>query len=235
MLPTTKVTEIPVAAAELEKLAAPIVHLKGFASRLLLRGVPVPGPPHAFDVDEETARTEAAVERLLAEAAAARTIVWDGDAFAPGSFTALIPRLHRALPGIALVAFRFEEVASDDFVQSWSGAFGLRPPASGITLVRLRRPPGAGPPDDDDSYARLGVEAIRATGAARALCLGGGAVTAMEARLVRSLSPPPAFTLFAARRWRRRPADAPDAPLDLEAPADGIDSGDGDKATCSIG
>ena len=63
MLPTTKVTEIPVAAAELEKLAAPIVHLKGFASRLLLRGVPVPGPPHAFDVDEETARTEAAVER----------------------------------------------------------------------------------------------------------------------------------------------------------------------------
>ena len=87
MLPTTKVTEIPVAAAELEKLAAPIVHLKGFASRLLLRGVPVRGPPHAFDVDEETARTEAAVERLLAEAAAARTIVWDGDAFAPGSFT----------------------------------------------------------------------------------------------------------------------------------------------------
>ena len=60
------------------------------------------------------------------------------------------------------------------------------------------------------------------------------AVTAMEARLVRSLSPPPAFTLFAARRWRRRPADAPDAPLDLEAPADGIDSGDGDKATCSM-
>ena len=104
-----------------DELVPPVVHLKGFGSRMLLPGtggasaLPFPLKMRAQAACErERAAAGKLYDALVSDIVSAkpRTLVWDGDIFALDSFTALIPRLLQALDageGIHLLAFSYDE------------------------------------------------------------------------------------------------------------------------------
>ena len=65
------------ADAALEALPRPIVHFKGFASRLVLQGAVK--PPMTFEGLEEETEKYAEVLLSMIAASSARTLLWDGD------------------------------------------------------------------------------------------------------------------------------------------------------------
>ena len=220
-----KVHHLATAADALNALPTPILHIKGYAKRLLFHDAPP--PPHQLNMKgrgalsrEKEAMGDFAqtfVQAVKAEKPA--TLVWDGDAHAKDSFTHLIPQLLAALPGAHLVAFALEDW-SDGCQASWLPLLNALPAQiqpSSLTLVLVPAPTsGSG---DDSKYVTLGRSALVATGASLVYCLGGGLVTAEEARLAYEASPESSkFALVPARRWKRRTEAPPatGAPLEME-------------------
>lgn len=200
-------------SAHVASLPRPIIHLKGYALRTLLDVRATPPPPLGFDLAEEHRCAEAlavaALEAIVA--AGARTVVWDGDVYAPESFTSLLPRLADALPELTFCAFLYESCRTL-FLDSWS-AHGL----AGLTVVTVPDPAVAA--TDIEGFAALGVTALRTTGAACAVCLGGGPTVVEEHRASRALAPAPSFLVAPVRRWIPRRSSAGAAgvpPLQLE-------------------
>ncbi len=203
-MPTVVFTPLAEASALVAALPRPIVHIKGYGSGMLLEGAPEP-PAGSYSFDLPAERAE--VERAAADAIAAvtrelgaRTIAWDGDLYGADSFTALVPRLAQLDPSLTLCAF-LHEFKRDKFRASWAAA----PMALDVAAYVL---PDPADPEGDAKYVQLGVDALRATGASGAVCLGGGGVVALEVAEERKLTPPVEFTFFPARRWRERMGSA---------------------------
>jgi hypothetical protein len=210
--------ELPLAES-VEAIAAlprPIVHVKGWASRMLLTGAPSAARLSLSmsaqgQLDRERSAAEKAAEKLIGSICelAPRTIVWDGDIYAPDSFTALIPRLMRRLPGLSLAAFMFGDKVQS-FKETWSAQLAELPASaapSGLNIFTIPAYVPTTPPSpcvpptpdqelDQEGYYRewpagapgrkfvhLGRVALRATGAVHVFFLGGGLVSAEEARL----------------------------------------------------
>ena len=155
-----------------------VVHVKGFAGRLDYSNAAVAA---CADALLAALRDRAAQHAQLA-------VAFDGDDLAAGSFTDVVRRAHEEL-GLPLVAFKYERERAA-FERSWRD----RP----VECFLAPEPPDG---FDGCRYARLGLTALEATGAAEALCLGGGPVVARELRGSDAL-PPPArtFVLFPATR-----------------------------------
>lgn len=187
--------------AELASLPEPVVHLKGFAKRLIVGGVPAGLSMRGeAEWDREAAATERAVARLCAAIceASPRTLVFDGDAFEERSFTCVVPRLLRARPEMHVCAFMLDVPQRvGRFMSTWT-----QPLAGGTscTLVLVPLPESDGGGGDttqqsdagggahDAKYSYLGCEALLATGASDVFCLGGGQVLASEFELTRQRS-----------------------------------------------
>lgn len=198
--PVIKFMELSAAAENLAAQPRPLVHIKGFASGLLLPDAPRL-PPDAntagVDLAAQRSRTEKAAKVLLAavKKSGGRTIVWDGDGLAADSFTALIPQLWETDPSLKLVAF-LHETRKDKFLASWSD-FAKR--AGSITVYIV--PPYVGS-DHTRKYADLGISALRATGSTSVFCFGGGKVLCSEHEIARKeLKLQPLFRLVEVGRW----------------------------------
>lgn len=209
--PTIPFSVVPLAQAAnaLAALPKPIVHLKGWASRLLLAGAP--DPPHKLDMRSQPllprnrADTEACAEKLVAAmvATAPGSIVWDGDALAPDAFTALIMRLLARLPGVNLAAFAFEDWV-DGFQASWLQPLSEVPPEAApaaLTLITVPLPAASTLSEPNSKYVHLGRTALVTTGATHVFCLGGGAVTSAEVSAASGDAPPRHFAFVPAKRW----------------------------------
>ena len=105
------------ASRALSALPRPIVHLSGFESGLLLPGTPEPPGADVQNLQEETKQLEAEVVDLVLSSA--RTVVWDGQGYAPDSFTALLLRLIQLQPALMLVSF-IDESHRATFSAAWS-------------------------------------------------------------------------------------------------------------------
>ena len=147
---------------------------------------------------------------------APRTLVWDGDAYATDSFSALIARIAQRLPGLHLLAFAYEGWPNE---ASWTPPLTALPTPSPLTLVLV---PREGAPADDGKYVRLGRMGIEATGSKLIFTLGGSNVALEEVTLALADDPPCNVVLAPVRRWARPPAPPPDGtlppprPLELE-------------------
>ena len=215
-------------------LPLPIVHIKGFASRVLLPGSS--NPPYQLRMrDEPKLNDEKADATRLADllvdaicASNPKTLVWDGDAFSPGSFTALIPRVLERLPGLQLCAFAYEDHESG-FRSSWSPVLETLTSPSPLLLIvvpaaeaqKAMVPPASDSVAVSDyKYVRLGRVAIETTGSKRIFALGGSGVAAEELALALKDEPPCSITLAPVRRWLNAPAElgpsAEQAPRALE-------------------
>ena len=217
-------------------LPLPIIHIKGFASRILLPGSST--PPFRLRMRDEPKLNKEKAEAtrladLLVEAICAtnpKTLVWDGDDFSPGSFTALIPRIVERLPGLQLCAFAYEDRESG-FCSSWSPVLdGLATPSPLLLVVvpaaEAQKAMEVPPVSDsvavhDHKYIRLGRLALETTGSKRIFSLGGGGVAAEELALALNDEPPCSITLAPVRRWLDAPAEqgpppAEQAPRALE-------------------
>jgi hypothetical protein len=184
------------AAPLLASLPHPVVHLKGFTNGLLLPSAPDPPAPAPFDAAELRALTSIAAATALAELKDLdpATLVWDGDGFSTGSFTALIPIMAQLRPHMRLLSFKYAH-QRHVFQADWGGA-GLP-----VTVILVPSPASLGDGQEPD-YARLGFEAIRDTRAEASLCMGGGPVVAHEFRLSRTLDPPPRYIFLDVPRWK---------------------------------
>ena len=160
------------ATAALAALPRPIVHLKGFAGRVLLPSAAEPPEGHGLDLVAERGRVAAAATALLEafHASGAKTLVFDGDHFAPDSFASLVPAL--AADGAVVVAAIMLPLTHggeppparrEQFEEAWAGR--------GVDISCFTLPQGGLKGDD---YAQLGVSALQATGAERVFCFGGG-------------------------------------------------------------
>ncbi|CAJ1406499.1 unnamed protein product [Effrenium voratum] len=141
-----------------------VVHLKGFG-----RGR-FPGDDLCAD--------ESLVQLLLDALGPSGVMVWDGDEFAEDSFTRILDKVASA-HRVSVVAFYWRSLARA-FRSSWEPRAAGGRFAAKLRLVLLEEPPGM-EMGSDDSWVRLGVEALRLTKASQVLCLGGGGVVAEEA------------------------------------------------------
>ena len=148
-----------------------IIHLKGFASYL------------EFNKHIETRNLGdflvAFVAEKLTKDFLTVTIVWDGDTYNQNSFTALIPRLCKAvLPRKTfLVAFvqRCDKYnTKDSFLKSWGGT-GMP-----ITLYLTQNFGGY---ESNDPFALLGQFALNCTGSECVVSFGGGNCVKQEYEL----------------------------------------------------
>lgn len=187
----------------LAELPRPVVHLKGFASGLLLRNAKDP-PVATFNVADVRAETQRGVERLLTEfdALGAATLAWDGDVLQADSFAMLVPLLAARRPELRLVAFKYADGRAW-FESAWE--------KSGLDVTVVLVPPALSPApatlhldaEAEPDYAALGCEGFRLTRAEVAICFGGGGVVATEFERTRSLHPPPRFIHVPVPRCKR--------------------------------
>ena len=213
-------------AGAIANLPRPVVHIKGYGSRILLEHTADPPPLLRMrdqpKVAEERKAAEALAAKLIEEVCAAvpKTLVWDGDAYAADSFTSLIPRIAERLPGLQLCAFAYEGWANEG---TWAPPLSALPAPSPLTLVLV---PKEGAPDHDGKYVRLGRLAIEATGSKSIFTLGGSSVALEEVTLALADEPPCRVVLAPVRRWARPPEPPPDGaqppprPLELEDSAE---------------
>lgn len=151
------ITFLPLAHLDASALGY-TVHIKGFASRI--------------DFDSEDTKAEVAKLLDFVDKRNPDTLVWDGDDFATGSFTYLIPMIHdRTRP--RLVCFlRDAEEERSRLVQSWGELckqeLNRHLP---ITCYLCR---------EDMDFRELGGEALRATHSRAVICFGGGGVVKDE-------------------------------------------------------
>ena len=177
-----KVVPLAAAADVIAALPRPLVHLKGYASRILLEGADSPSHPLNMRGQAALGRERAAAEEAAASlmaavvAAAPRTLVWDGDAFKPDSFTALLPRLLAKLPGVQILAFALDEWV-DGCQASWLPTLQALPPEAApgeVTLVSVPMPADAEASyphlGKDAKYLHLGRTALVTTGASHVFC-----------------------------------------------------------------
>jgi hypothetical protein len=116
----------PSAARALSSLPRPVVHITGAESGLLLERFNADPTGADRSLRDETARlAEELVEMMVSNA---RTIVWDGQGYAPDSFTALILRAILREPSLTLVAF-INDSHRRDFSAVWS--------QSAVSAVRI--------------------------------------------------------------------------------------------------
>ena len=158
-----------------------MVHVKGFASHLDFSDDVVQGAADAM--------IACLRDRAARAAPAALVVAWDGDDLGDASFTRVVLRAHREV-GVGLVAFKYaaERPALETSWADWPvECFLVDEPPEGWEGCR---------------YARLGLAALATTGAAEALCLGGGRVVLDELRGLAKLPPP-------ARRFRLFPVARP--------------------------
>ena len=208
-------------------LPKPIVHYKGFASRMLLKGASLPSAQLVIDDEgHERAEIERLAEALIDAICDVKpaTIVWDGDAFASDSFTALLPRICEHIPGVQLCAFAYSEWGDDGFEENWAPVLSALPTKSPLTLVIVPSTEGDAAVSSsaplaghlplnphDYKYVRLGRFALEATGAKRIFLLGGGGVAVEESALALNDEPRCVVTAAFARRWIRPPSLGVDA------------------------
>mmetsp|Transcript_110825 Transcript_110825/g.345415 ORF Transcript_110825/g.345415 Transcript_110825/m.345415 type:complete len:199 (+) Transcript_110825:46-642(+) len=150
-----------------------VLHLKGFASRI------------EMDSDEARELSGKLLSFVVEEAPA--EIVWDGDGYAPGSFTQLLPDLVAACGAegkVRLVAF-LREPDQQRFLDSWL-------PESLPITVYLQ--------DAAIDFTELGGIALRATQSKVVACFGGGAVVRDEFAKISEALPGVAFHLFPVSR-----------------------------------
>ena len=181
-------------------LPRPILHFKGFASRLCTAEADFHG------LDALCAETEGMADAALATMQEAATLVWDGDAHDPCSFTFLIPRLMNASPRVKLVAFLHEENV-EDFSWNWRQALATCGDESSPSLLIVSVPADGGSADrkfSGDRFVDLGLIALKATGAIRVLCFGGGATLLTEWKLSQSTVPQPMVKFIVAPVRRRK-------------------------------
>lgn len=215
-------------------LPKPIVHLKGFASRILLSGASAPSnlmPGEESKIESETAEAERLAAQLLEAICASKpaTLVWDGDGYSVDSFTALVPKVAERLPGIHLVAFAYESWGNGGFEKNWLPVVTALPTPSPFTVVIVPNseadadlgPHAADQPLNvhDVKYVRLGRIGLQATGSKEIFSLGGSGVAIEETALALKDDPPSTITVAFVRRWVRPPGggqDAPPAPRALE-------------------
>ena len=186
----------------------PVVHVKGWSKCVLLKGAAP--PPHALDMrgQAQLPREQSAAEACAAcavravKAAAPGTVAWDGDACSADSFTSLIRTLCYQLPGVHLLAFVLDDWV-EGFKSTWLPILQALPSEtapSALTLVTVP-PPTCPESIASHKYVHLGRAGLVTTGATQIICLGGGHVTAEEARLASGDVPARPFSLIPARRW----------------------------------
>ena len=204
-IPSLTMIGLDASAEAIAALPRPVVHIKGFASRMLLPGAadppPLISPSDQPRLSNERSTTEALANALVDAICASepKTLVWDGDAYAVDSFTALIPLIALRLPGVQLAAFAFERWGDAGFVENWAPPLAALSTPSPLTLIIVPKTVAGG---HTDKYVALGRIAIGATGSKLAFCLGGGAVTVDEAKLgLEEDDPPIKFVLAPVRRF----------------------------------
>ena len=181
------------AAAVIASLPRPIVHVKGFGSRLALGNSPDPCGLRA-----ETEQCAAAFLKAVLALNTA-TIFWDGDELAPDSFTALIPRLVAGRPELRLCAILHER-RRPHFTRTWS-AFAATLGAPIDVIIVADPPPSMDGADKMRRFAALGIDGFRLTGSKFVYCFGGGGVVKAEVELAdEQLTERPRWTLVPARR-----------------------------------
>lgn len=166
--------------------SGPVVHFKGFAAR----------------VDFKDPATSQLVTKFIdwLKSKGPGQLVWDGDEWSNESFTALIPQILEAVPGVELVAFRRESDKAT-FEQSWA-TFGLE-----INVYLC---------DDKYDWQKLGTHALSVTKSKIVGCLGGGAT--IEEEYANKPADDVKFTMFAITRPSKDGASTEKAALQETEP-----------------
>ena len=195
-------------------LSPPVVHIKGFGSRMLLPGAPAPPYPLNMRAQAELERERKASSKHFAAlldaivATKPGTIVWDGDIAGADSFTALVPALLRVLgpANVHLVSFSFDENLEEK-LSAWASALPVLAAHRKLVLV----PPFESSADaaalspsrpGDAKYVHLGRVALQATGSELVFFLGGSSVSANEAQHALAKERPPRMVVAPIRRWK---------------------------------
>jgi hypothetical protein len=140
------------------------------------------------------------------------TVVWDGDPLKAGGFTALVEVYLAAHPVGIAVAFKPRN-AVNAFLHSWQGVISRYPGRVKVVPVDIRTVTDAFGlhdevaqscallPDWARDYYTLGRAAIKVSGSAKAVSLGGGGIAAREAAA--GIREGASWTVFAAGRGKK--------------------------------
>ena len=179
------------------------------AARALLRGR---NSVHLKGFGDGMASVHAVVDDALALILPYDAVVWDGDPLKACGFTALVEAYLAAHPTGVAVAFKPRD-AVKTLLRSWQGVIGRWPGRVKVVPVDVRAATDALGLRDEvarscavlpgwaRTYYALGRAAMRVSGSARVVALGGGGIAAREAEA--GIGEGVAWTVFALGRGKK--------------------------------